>query len=229
MALHEITQGVWAAETVLKISPGFRLPARMTVVEAAPGELLLYSPIKMDEALASEVEGLGDVRWIVAPNDFHHMFVGPALERFPQARAYGAPRALKQQSHVDWAGALDERIDDLPESAVPFFIDGMTRVNETVFWLPDAKTLVCSDLVLNVRNPEPWPARMVLNFLLDHRDRPSQGKEYRWLFVPDKRAFRETMVDLLERPFDTLVMAHGEVSHDGNSALRTAVQWALPE
>src|SRR5262249_13002285 len=53
---------------------GVRLPlpftTRMTVVRLSNGNLFLHSPIKFDEALASELQRMGTVRHLVSPNQF---------------------------------------------------------------------------------------------------------------------------------------------------------------
>src|SRR4029453_6571042 len=51
---------------------GVRLPlpftTRMTVVRLMNGELFLHSPIKFDNRLANELQGLGTPRHLVSPN-----------------------------------------------------------------------------------------------------------------------------------------------------------------
>lgn len=229
MRLERITDTVWEARTKLKVAPGFHLPARMIVVEAAPGELLIYSPLQFDDALRSQIEELGDVRWILAPNDYHHMFVGHAARAFPDARVFGSAGAIRKQRGVEFDGCLaDGPPAELPESVAVFPISGMPVVDESVLWLPDDSTLVCCDLVLNVQSEVPWLTRAILGFFLDRDDGPTQGREYRWFFVKDRDAFADCMREILEHPFDTLVMAHGEIAErDGNAELREAVGWTF--
>ncbi len=49
---------------------------RMTVVCLSNGDLLLHSPIKFDEQLANQLLGLGVVRHLVSPNQFHYAHIG---------------------------------------------------------------------------------------------------------------------------------------------------------
>ena len=57
---------------------GLPLPftTRMTVVRLSNGDLLLHSPVKFDERLANELHGLGTVRHLVSPNQFHYAHIG---------------------------------------------------------------------------------------------------------------------------------------------------------
>lgn len=229
MRLNQTTEKIWTSAVKLDVAIGFRLPASMYVVEAAPGELLLYSPHELDDELEAEIRSLGDVRWILAPNNFHHMFVGDAATRFEDAAVYGSPRAIEKQKDVDFDGCLEDGPPaDLPESVVVFEVGGMPLLNESILWMPEDESLVCCDLVLNVQKREGLMTRLMLGFFLDHKDRPTQGKEYRWFFVKDRKRYAESMRDLLSRKFETLVMAHGvDLTEGGNEALREAVSWAL--
>jgi hypothetical protein len=49
---------------------------RMTVVRLSNGELFLHSPIQFDVRLANELLGLGAVRHLVSPNQFHYAHIG---------------------------------------------------------------------------------------------------------------------------------------------------------
>ena len=49
------------------------------VVRLPDGRLFLHSPIAPSDDLAREVEALGPVAYLVAPNKFHHLFVSPLL------------------------------------------------------------------------------------------------------------------------------------------------------
>ena len=67
---------------------GIRLPlpftTRMTVVRLSNGDLFLHSPIKFDEKLAKELRGLGMVRHLVSPNQFHYAHIGEWARAFPE-------------------------------------------------------------------------------------------------------------------------------------------------
>jgi hypothetical protein len=227
---ERVADNLWEATTPLKVAPGFHLPTRMLVVEVAPGELLLYSPLELTDEQVASLQSAGSVRWILAPNDYHHMYVAKAARRFPEAQVWGSPRAVSKHSDVSWTGVLTESRPDLPESVVPLNVEGMSVVNETVLWMPDSRALLTTDLVLNVHaaDRKPWLTKAVLGFFLDYGDRPTQGKEYRWFFVRDRDAYRESMHDLVSRDVELLSMAHGELVHTGGAAaLKTAVDWAL--
>src|SRR6516225_6387095 len=86
---------------------GVRLPlpftTRMTVVRLSNGDLFLQSPIKFDEALASELQRMGTVRHLVSPNQFHYAHIGEWSRAFPDAIAWASPRVRQRARarHID--------------------------------------------------------------------------------------------------------------------------------
>ena len=75
---------------------GMQFGARMTIIRLPDGSLMLYSPVPISDALAAEIDQLGVVRYLVAPNLFHHLFVADAAARWPAAVLY-APFGLAEK------------------------------------------------------------------------------------------------------------------------------------
>ena len=48
---------------------------RMVVIRLADGSLWLHSPIQFTSDLAKQIDALGEVRYLVAPNKLHHLFL----------------------------------------------------------------------------------------------------------------------------------------------------------
>src|SRR6476620_9532903 len=95
---------------------GVRLPlpftTRMTVVRLSNGDLFLHSPIKFEGRLANELLGLGAVRHLVSPNQFHYAHIGEWAKAFPNAVSWASPRVRER------ARARNVDVDftrDLPE------------------------------------------------------------------------------------------------------------------
>jgi hypothetical protein len=70
---------------------GLEVGTRMTVVRLAGGDLWLHSPVSLDAELRSELDGLGRVRFAVAPNRVHHLYAGEVARLYPEARLWVAP------------------------------------------------------------------------------------------------------------------------------------------
>jgi len=86
---------------------GIRLPlpftTRMTVVRLSNGDLFLHSPVKFDGRLAKELHGLGMVRHLVSPNQFHYAHIGEWARAFSETISWASPRVRQRARarHVD--------------------------------------------------------------------------------------------------------------------------------
>ena len=89
--LQPFGPGLWLAGGTEVAVAGFAYPTRMAVVRLAGGGLWIWSPVALSEALRREIDALGEVRWLVAPNSLHHLFLAEWRAAYPKAKLYGAP------------------------------------------------------------------------------------------------------------------------------------------
>ena len=98
--LKPVTDGVWIVDGPVigfgYLGMKFPFPTRMTVVRVADGGLWLHSPTELSPSLESEVDALGRVRYLVAPNRIHYWWVGKWLAAYPDAMTYAAPGVQQQ-------------------------------------------------------------------------------------------------------------------------------------
>lgn len=80
---------IWAADGSEADVAGFRYPTRMVVIRLTGGSLFVWSPVALSARLREEVEALGEVHYLVAPNSLHHLFLSEWRQTYPQARLYG--------------------------------------------------------------------------------------------------------------------------------------------
>jgi hypothetical protein len=80
-----IVDGPFEYLTVGGVTMPLPFTTRMTVVHLSNGDLFLHSPIKFDGRLANELLGLGAVRHLVSPNQFHYAHIGEWAKAFPNA------------------------------------------------------------------------------------------------------------------------------------------------
>ena len=196
---------------LLQRLPGnFQFPARMTVLPLGDGTLALVSPIPIDDGLAARIAALGPVSLLIAPNLFHHLYLGAACERFPQARVL-APRGLRRKRP-------DLRIDADLEDGLPaalaatvevIKIEGVPALDEHVFFHRAQRALVVTDLVFNVLKPRGFVAHLAL-FVMGCHGRLAQSRSFRFM-VKDRVAFRGSIERMLALPCAQLIPAHGEL------------------
>ncbi|HRE92447.1 MAG TPA: DUF4336 domain-containing protein [Myxococcota bacterium] len=216
---------LWEAGHHVKMMPGLWLPTRMTIVKMAQGELALHSPIPIDDALAQSIAELGEVTLILAPNNFHNLFLRKACERYPQAQVWGSPGLPKKKPDLVFTGLLDKGTRP-PWSDVltPFFLDGAPGMSETVFIHRPSKSLIAVDSFFNLRSAKNGFSRFMLKFTSSY-GKAAQSRIWR-MMVKDRKAMAESTRPLLAEDFDRVVMAHGAVvDQDAKTTFEKAAAW----
>jgi len=227
-ALLALADGVWTSTAPLRFL-GLRLTSTMTVLRLGGDDLLLCSPVPLTPERRMAVEALGRVAHLYAPNLFHHLWLTDWAQAFPGARVH-APNGLARKR----PGLRIDRLhgaDAAPEAAFAGIVDELPiegfRVRETALLHRPTSTLVVTDAVSNVGRPaHGWTATYARATGL--YDRISLSRAIRWTGFDDKKAARGSMRAILDRPFDRLIVGHGEpVRTGGRDALSAAYGWLL--
>jgi len=223
--LEPIAENLWALDYRTH-TLGMPTRLRMTVVRLARGGLWLHSAVPLTDADQRELEALGPVQFIVAPNKFHHLHASAAKQRFPQARLLVAPGLQVKRPQLPVDGVLG----NVPEAGYAVDLQqkvlaGAPGFNEVVFFHPASRTLIVTDVVINVSSP-PWPWRVPLWLVFGALGQPLQSRVYKVL-TRDRAAFRAAVTHVLAWDFDRIVMSHGTViSSGGKDLLRRVTAWA---
>ena len=224
--MKQLHSDLWITESPLRFL-GLEVGARMTVVRLPGPKLLLHSPIAVTADLVREVKSLGPVAYLVAPNRFHHLFVGDWQRACPDASVYVAPGLDSKRADLKIAGVLGDEPEPGWKGAVDqVLIAGFPLANEVVFFHRPSATLVATDLAFNVGASSPLLTRLVFRLTGAYgRLAPTLLER---LFVRDRAAFRRSLERVLEWPFDRIVVAHGEVCETGGlEELVRGYSWLL--
>ena len=190
----------------------------MTVVRLGADELLLHSPVPVDDALAAELAELGEVAHILAPNRWHHLHVKAAARRYPTAAVWGAPGLAQKRSDVAFTGVLGV---DTPaawgDDLCQVLVEGAPMVNEVVTLHRPSRSLVVTDLVFNINDVKGWGTPLVL-FLVGGGRGLFHSRSWRWIFVRDRSRAGASAAEILSWDFDRVVPCHGDVVEAGARA-----------
>jgi hypothetical protein len=195
----------------------------MTVLRADDGRLVLWSPVAMTAAHHEALRALGEVRTLVAPNAFHHVHLAAAVAAFPGARVVGVPGHEKKRPDVRFDLLVDRAT---PESALADVglqgdisaipTTGWPMVNELVAVHRPSGTAVVTDMVFHIREAPNAFSRWF--WWLDGVWQRAALPRTMPVFLRDRAAFDASLEQVLAHPWDRLVMAHGEVLHQGGRA-----------
>ncbi len=209
-ALVALADGLHVARVPL-VFHGAPFGTRMTVIDTGEG-LLVYSPVEATEARLASVRALGEVRWIVAPNPLHHLFVAAWTEAFPDAVLVAAPGLAARRPDLTVAVELTEGTDaPWPVEVVraeavhghPF------HVEIVLFHVPSA-TLVVSDLIENLGQDGGGfrPVQRALLRAVGMDRRPGPPTDWKWT-VRDRPALAASVATVSGWAPARIVPAHG--------------------
>jgi hypothetical protein len=223
-AFRELAPGLWVAERPQRIL-GADIGTRMTVVRLAAGGLVVHSPVPLGWQTRYEIDQLGAVKIVIAPNRFHHLYVKDYADHYPDARIFCAPGLEKKRRDLSFHGILSDTPDPLWAADLDQVVfRAVPMLNEVVFFHPGTRTLIVADLVFNVQQTASRFTRLVLR-LDGAYGRFGVGRLDKWL-VRDRAGARRTIDRILEWDFDRIILAHGNVVESGGKPmLREAFAW----
>lgn len=204
--LVNLAPNIWHVTHAFK-SMGIAVTSRMTVVRCADGALWLHSPIPITPTLQQELDGLGTVRWIVAPNCAHHLFAGQALAAYPEAKLYGAPGLRAKRPDLTTLQDLSDS-EPMPWAAdlQQVFVGGMPLVNETVWFHAASGTVIITDLCMWFTQATSWSARLY-GYINNTLNQLVVSRLVRWM-TRDKATAARSCQRILEWPIQRVVVAH---------------------
>jgi hypothetical protein len=210
--LERLDAGLWVAPAPLKFM-GLHLGTRMTVVRLSGGDLWVHSPIAPTPELRAEVDALGPVRHIVAPNLYHHLFAGQWHAAYPSASLWGPAALARKRKDLKLTSTLEQvSATAWASDLVPLHIDGC-MLDETVFVHRTTRTLVASDITENFATSPYWVTRTYLKMAGIH-GRIGFSRLLRFVYR-DRPAARRSIDALLAQDFDRIVLAHGDIIPSG--------------
>jgi hypothetical protein len=223
--LRALDRNLWAADAPLVVR-GLELGTRTTLARLAEGGLFVHSPGPLSGALRAEVEKLGPVRAIVAPNQLHHLFVAEWAAAFPAARLLGAPGVAAKQPGL----RFEAELGDVPPALWAADLDqhlvrGAPSMNEVAFLHRATRTLLLTDVAFNVRRSGSRFTRAFMR-LNGGWARFGPTRLMRHVVTRDRDALRDSLERILAWDFDRVVVTHGDVLETGGrEALRAGFAW----
>jgi len=220
-----VADQIWELAHDIRMLPGVLLPARMLVIRLEGGSLALWSPVPLDDHVVSAIRSLGEVTVIIAPNNYHHLYLRGAMEHFPHATVWAAPGLPAKRKDLAFLQTLGPGASP-PWAAQlkPLFLAGAPKMDETVFLHRASRTLIVTDSVFNITQVR-GPLSKTMFRLMGSFGGPAQGRIWRSV-VADRAAMATSTRAVLAEDFDRLIMAHGDVINTGGrSVLQKAAAW----
>ncbi|EER41355.1 hypothetical protein I7I53_00670 [Histoplasma capsulatum var. duboisii H88] len=230
-----------------------RIGGRCTIVRLQNGPLAVFSPVALTQGARDAVNSLGgNVKYIIAPDMEHHIFLTPWKEAYPDAQII-APEGLQ------------EKREKKPETKGIVFDHIFTAVNKGDFKVSDefhadfdveyvnshpgrdivllhksSKTLIEADLIFNLPATEQFSksgesaTKGILTKIistLQSTKPPAKGqKRLIWylLSARDRKGFAQSVATIDGWNFDRIIPCHGDIIENGGKEIfRNLFEWNL--
>lgn len=231
--LRQIERNLWVAEQPQNYL-GLEVGTRMTVIRRSDNSLVLISTIKIDSELDRQLKALGTVRYLVAPNLFHYLYLSHCQQIHPQAVTIAPPGLASKQPNlkIDKILTLDRTELDTELEYVLFagfrvFVPPkIAVVNEVVFYHPSSKTLIITDSAFNFDRSFPLVTQLAARVIGSYKVlKPSWLEK---IAIQDKHLLRKSIERILTWDFQRIIMAHGQiVDSDAKQQLSAGYRWLL--
>ena len=176
----------------------------------------MHSPIDLTAVVKGVVTDLGgEVSALIAPNKFHHLFIEQWIEEFPHARVFAESQVKRKVPSL----AIAEEITNVPPELYSAEIDqvvfgGNRMFTEAVFFHKDSRTLILTDLMINLRTEKvKFLPKLFLKF--EGITFPNGGipRLYRW-FTTDRSQAKQALAVIQKWSPERLIFCHGEPFED---------------
>jgi hypothetical protein len=231
--LRKIDNNIWVAEQPLKYW-GLEVGTRMTVIRLTSGELIVISPIQSDKTTIEQLNEIGNVAYIIAPNLYHHLFVYDFKSIYQKAQLWVVPGLVSKKTELCFdkvitnkEGSIQEQVDYLLFDGFKVLdLSGSSIVNEFVFFHQKSRTLIVTDIAFHFDETFSLKTRFAAQILGSYKVlSPSRLDK---LATTDKKKVKKSVEKILGWDFDRVIMAHGTIIEtNGKQKLKQGYEWVL--
>ena len=235
--LRNIDRNIWVAEKPSKFL-GLEVGTRMTVVRLDNDDLIIISPIAKDDLLLREIDAIGMVKWIIAPNLYHHLFLTEFQENYPHAQLLATPGLEKKRPDLAIAKILDPKesifniifTHDLESIFLAGFkifdLTGASLLNEFVFFHRPSQSLILTDTAFAFDETFPLKTRLAARFFRSYQQlSPSLLEKFA---TREKDKVKEAIQKILTWDFKRAIVAHGTIiENEAKQQLKQGYEWFL--
>ncbi len=232
--LEKIDDALWLVEGEIVSFYGFPYPTRAAISRLADGGLWVWSPVRLDAALRSEVDELGPVAHLVSPNKLHSLYLAEWKSAHPGAKLWGPESTVRRQRDLPFAAPLKE---SPPAEWGPDFDQAWFRgslfLDEIVFFHRPSRAALVADLIQAfddtfLHERWSWWRRPLARLDGITAADPGAPREWRISFT-DRAPARQARDKALSWNCERVIVAHGEWRRSGGGDfLGRALGWLGP-
>jgi len=219
-----VPDSIWVTERPIWFS-GVRMRVRTTVVRLTGDALWVHSPCAPTDEERAALDALGEVRWIVVPNRFHHLQAPATAARYPDALVVGPKSAESRNRHLSLSMPADDPayVRSTPELA-SIQLGGVPFLDETVFFHQASGSLIAADLLISACARDHWTWRISAR-IWGRYEKVGTPPDVRWS-TRASAAAAKSIAQIRALPLERILVAHADPITD-RPAEQLAEAWAF--
>ena len=201
---------------------GVPIGNRMTVITCPNNKVWIHSPVLLTQDMIDHLNELGEVCWAVCPNLFHYLHAYKFLEHFPDCQLFGVSGIQIKEKRCSFH-SLEESVQLWVSEIQQYQIQGIPKIKEVVFFHPNSKTLILTDLLFNCSHTSLW-AKLLMTLNGAH-NKCTTTRVYKSM-IQDKEQFKTSIEHILKWDFERVILAHGSIiEKDAKAILTESFSW----
>jgi len=250
MVIRDVTPAITTLSVPFLRFGHIKLGGRGTLVKLKTGNVAVFSPVAFTPAVKAKVQSLGPVKYIVAPDMEHHIFISTWAKEFPEAeiiameglpeKREGDPATRGTKFHHVFSAKNKLDLHITPEFDEEFSYEYFhSHANkELVFLHRPSRTMIEADLLFNLPATEQYSKSGVnartgiltrlFGGMMNTRGDMIWQKRFLWYAASkaDRPAFNESAKRIGQWDYDRIIPCHGDVIETGGkSIMGKAMAW----
>lgn len=250
MVIRDVTPTITTLSVPFLRFGHIKIGGRGTLVKLQTGNVAVFSPVALTPAVKDKVSALGQIKYLVATDIEHHIFLSTWAKEYPQAEVIGmeglpekregdeATKGLKFAHVFSASNKLDFKIS--PEFDAEFsyeYFDSHSN-KELVFLHKPTRTLIEADLLFNLPateqmsksgiDPSSGFLTKLFGGLMNTRGDMIWQKRFLWYAAAgkDRSGFTASANRIKAWDYDRIIPCHGDVIETGGKAIMNkATAW----
>ncbi len=243
MVIRDVTPAITTLSVPFLRFGLLKVGGRATLIKLASGSLAVFSPVALTPEVKSKVSAMGTLKYIVAPDFEHHIFLSPWAKEYPQAEVIGMEGLPeKREADPDTKGTTfghvftpgnkrDMRISKEFDEEFDYEYIHSHQNKELVFVHKPSRTLIEADVIFNLPATEQFSRTgvnansgiltKIFGSIMNTRGNAIWQQRFLWYAAggKDRKGFAESVAMIKKWDFDRIIPCHGDVIETGGKTL----------
>ena len=250
MVIRDVTPNITTFSVPFLRFGHLKFGGRGTIVKLQTGFLAVFSPVALTTEVKSKVQSMGTVKYLVAPDFEHHIFISPWSKEYPQAEVVGmeglpekregdpATKGVKFSHVFSASNKKDTKVSPEFDAEFDYEYVHSHQNKELVFLHKPTRTMIEADLVFNLPATEQYSKTglnansgvltKIFGAIMNTRGSALWQKRFLWYAAggKDRKGFAESVAVMTKWDFDRIIPCHGDVIETGGKTIfNNLMQW----